>query len=417
MVEGEMRFVNLLITMCCEVLDTRDFMRLLGGDLMTFGNYRSQMRRYIIEHILDDNSRPSPEDLENVSRRFQISESIINRLFQMNPSLRRYVDVEDVGRVDVVATAMNIDRIHLQQLLSLLINTSDTIVFPEKLCEIFSGYFRRFVTIANLSSNSPTGYSDILMQLTRNEGHDGDAQDQLYENFLENSEPGNDFVVLRNLMESSLPRLEAYLSEEGPYNPVDIAGELITIDPASITTEEPTWDNNSVGTMISNTSRNLHVQEGRQSASNSVKNIRSYPRDKSLPNVSDVTSDLTGFPDPWIHVIRQDILTQRNFHSSLPLSDAYRSGDPFIQRQGGYATVSSHEPSTSSNSGSLNGESSSNFGKCSSSSSDDKQKMVAGTAENNSTNNSKPVEVVDASAMEVDSSDLVEEQMKVSKAT
>lgn len=47
--------------MCCEVLDTTDFMRLLSGDLSTFGTYRQQMRRYIIEHVLDDNNHPSSE--------------------------------------------------------------------------------------------------------------------------------------------------------------------------------------------------------------------------------------------------------------------------------------------------------------------------------------------------------------------
>lgn len=131
---------------------------------------------------------------------------MVNRLFEADPNLRRFVDVPEIGRVDVAASALNIDRLFLQRLLSLLVNSSDgsfeislaniffvrnirklgvtylfsslfcIIVlltlglsagdFSKKMSELFSGYFRRFVAIANLSSNSPTGYSDVLMQLT-----------------------------------------------------------------------------------------------------------------------------------------------------------------------------------------------------------------------------------------------------------
>ena len=56
-------FFNLLLSICFEALDSVEFMHLIGGNLTNFGRCRQRIRRFVIEHVLNDNSRPSSEGL------------------------------------------------------------------------------------------------------------------------------------------------------------------------------------------------------------------------------------------------------------------------------------------------------------------------------------------------------------------
>uniref|UniRef100_A0A914R5W8 Uncharacterized protein n=1 Tax=Parascaris equorum TaxID=6256 RepID=A0A914R5W8_PAREQ len=115
-------FINLVLVMAYELLQVPELLHLFAGDFSAIYNNRVQIRRFIIENVFNDNSRPSEEDINSAAERVTLAESELDRFLSYD-DVHRYAEVagdQPSGTRDrqVVRWLSHMSVTHIRELLS-----------------------------------------------------------------------------------------------------------------------------------------------------------------------------------------------------------------------------------------------------------------------------------------------------------
>uniref|UniRef100_A0A0R3S3R1 Calmodulin n=1 Tax=Elaeophora elaphi TaxID=1147741 RepID=A0A0R3S3R1_9BILA len=162
-------FVNLVMVLAYEILQIPEVVQILNGNFSSLSKNRQQMRRFLIQNVFNDNCRPSDEDLKNAAERVALAEEKLDR-FLAYSDVHRYADVDGVGRVDLVASVLRLEKRIIEEFLRHLMRTDDgKYLTPEEysktIVDMFTAYIYRAVLLTNLSmKGQPYDYESLLLR-------------------------------------------------------------------------------------------------------------------------------------------------------------------------------------------------------------------------------------------------------------
>ncbi|KHN82566.1 Large proline-rich protein BAG6 [Toxocara canis] len=319
----ESGFINLVLVMAYELLQVPELLRLFAGDFSAIYSNRQQIRRFIIENVFNDNSRPSEEDIENAAERVILAESALERFLSYD-DVHRFVEVDGIGRVDLVESLLRVERRSIIDLLHAFLRRDEGVnsnEYSQRVVDIFADYVQRVVLIANLSmSGAPFDYETMLLR------------------FMQDQPSGaSDRQVVRWLSQMSVTHIRELLSRGAPFNVENMRDDFVVApaQPDDATSKESDTPVNAVTRPERDeqmTSQQQTVDSehsgGFESVSNGV-----VSADNGAPKEVEDTRWRMVLPEEWLPVIDGDRRLLASMASQAALSDAYLCGSPIARKK------------------------------------------------------------------------------------
>ena len=124
--------IQLLMHFFASGVTMADVMAIMYGQTAALNTRRPMLRAYFVQHIMNDNSAPSTEDIANAARRMVRTAPSWERVITEVLHLRsRTMTLASIADVDIPATMQTIERTRLRRCLAIILESaSDADVNP-----------------------------------------------------------------------------------------------------------------------------------------------------------------------------------------------------------------------------------------------------------------------------------------------
>uniref|UniRef100_A0A915Q5Y2 Ubiquitin-like domain-containing protein n=1 Tax=Setaria digitata TaxID=48799 RepID=A0A915Q5Y2_9BILA len=208
-------FVNLVMVLAYEILQIPEVVQILNGNFSSLSKNRQQMRRFLIQNVFNDNCRPSDEDLRNAAERVALAEEKLDR-FLAYSDVHRYADVDGVGRVDLVASVLRLEKRIVEEFLRHLMRTDDDLTpeeYSKAIVDMFTAYVYRAVLLTNLSmKGQPYDYESLLLR------------------FMERPTGITEHHLSVSMAQMSMSHIRLLLRRETPFTVHDMMEDIVLAD-------------------------------------------------------------------------------------------------------------------------------------------------------------------------------------------
>lgn len=315
----ESGFINLVLVMAYELLQVPELLHLFAGDFSAIYNNRVQIRRFIIENVFNDNSRPSEEDINSAAERVTLAESELDRFLSYD-DVHRYADVAGVGKVDLVASVLRVEKRSITQLLHTFLQRDEEIEaneYSRRVVDLFADYVQRVVVLANLSmSGAPFDYETMLLR------------------FMDQPSGTRDRQVVRWLSHMSVTHIRELLSRGTPFSVENMHDDFVVLQ--SETGDQPQNADESE----KKTDSEQQEATDQQSSSSGRNDERSVEMandviegDGDLADRVEDTAWRMALPQEWLPIIDGDRHRLASMAPQAALSDAYLCGSPIARKK------------------------------------------------------------------------------------
>ncbi|KAM3725084.1 Large proline-rich protein [Dirofilaria immitis] len=301
-------FVNLVMVLAYEILQIPEVVQILNGNFSSLSKNRQQMRRFLIENVFNDNCRPSDEDLKNAAERVALAEEKLDR-FLAYSDVHRYADVDGVGRVDLVASVLRLEKRIVEEFLRHLMRTDDDLTpeeYSKTIVDLFTAYVYRAVLLTNLSmKGQPYDYESLLLR------------------FMERPARITEQHLSVSMAQMSMSHIRLLLRRETPFTVHDMMEDIVLANEHDQAAESSSLPASSEpGYMLANSTSKC--DESGKGSDDKDKKSDDVEMQDIQASVTDGTW-MSILPKDWISVIQDDKnrSVPRNVKS---FSDAYLGG-------------------------------------------------------------------------------------------
>ncbi|CAG9538151.1 unnamed protein product [Cercopithifilaria johnstoni] len=300
-------FVNLVMVLAYEILQIPEVVQILNGNFSSLSKNRHQMRRFLIQNVFNDNCRPSDEDLKNAAERVALAEEKLDR-FLAYSDVHRYADVDGVGRIDLVASVLRLEKRIVEEFLRHLMRTDDDLTpeeYSKTIVDMFTAYVYRAVLLTNLSmKGQPYDYESLLLR------------------FMERPARVTEHHLSVSMAQMSMSHIRLLLRRETPFTVHDMMEDIVLANEHDQAVESSSFTANSEAECVPSNSAFKPDEASR------IKDRKgSRLNDIEMQDAQDAMPGPTWkniLPKDWISVIQDDKNRSipRNVKS---FSDAYLS--------------------------------------------------------------------------------------------
>uniref|UniRef100_A0AAF5RTH2 Ubiquitin-like domain-containing protein n=1 Tax=Wuchereria bancrofti TaxID=6293 RepID=A0AAF5RTH2_WUCBA len=313
-------FVNLVMVLAYEILQIPEVVQILNGNFSSLSKNRHQMRHFLIQNVFNDNCRPSDEDLKNAAERVALAKEKLDR-FLAYSDVHRYADVDGVGRVDLVASVLRLEKRIVEEFLRHLMRTDDDLTpeeYSKTIVDMFTAYVYRAVLLTNLSmKGQPYDYENLLLR------------------FMETPARITEQHLSVSMAQMSMSHIRLLLRRETPFTVHDMMEDIVlaneddqTAESSSFTTNDQTAESTSFTT---NSEVGCVPSDSSSKCDEPGKEKDDKDKKSNEPKVQDAQESVAGgswmsiLPKDWVSVIQDDKnhSVPRNVKS---FSDAYLGG-------------------------------------------------------------------------------------------
>uniref|UniRef100_A0A8R1TT49 Ubiquitin-like domain-containing protein n=1 Tax=Onchocerca volvulus TaxID=6282 RepID=A0A8R1TT49_ONCVO len=302
-------FVNLIMVLAYEILQIPEVVQILNGNFSSLSKNRHQMRRFLIQNVFNDNCRPSDEDLKNAAERVALAEEKLDR-FLAYSDVHRYADVDGVGRVDLVASVLRLEKRIVEEFLRHLMRTDDDLTpeeYSKTIVDLFTAYVYRAVLLTNLSmKGQPYDYESLLLR------------------FMERPARVTEQHLSVSMAQMSMSHIRLLLRRETPFTVHDMMEDIVLANEHDQSIESNSLPASSESEYVLTNSTSKCDKESDKGKSDKDKKSDDIEMQDTQTSVADGTW-MSILPKDWISVIQDDknLSISRNVKS---FSDAYLGG-------------------------------------------------------------------------------------------
>uniref|UniRef100_A0A914W4H4 Uncharacterized protein n=1 Tax=Plectus sambesii TaxID=2011161 RepID=A0A914W4H4_9BILA len=326
--EGGRGYGHLVTGVVSETLGLNDVIALFNGDRSPLDRARTQIRRYMIENTLNDNARPTENDLRSAAERLAADPLDVLHLLQPVDVGARLRPLDSTGRpIDLIASIVRADQAAVERSLRLVFGVDPCvdangaeISFGQALMGSVEMYGRQMVCLLNMGfDGQPYGYEAVLRR------------------YIANQQEDRSEMIISWMNESGIPQLRGMVDRFPRLTEADVRPLLVFVDetptapsPASMASSE-----NSQASRIDDRTNTMQppaassiINSDAAPRSNASSSSQSRPMDDSDQSWKRV------LPADWVAVIEEDVERQRSVdQTQRPMSDAYITGMPAKRRK------------------------------------------------------------------------------------
>uniref|UniRef100_A0A1I7VFW5 Ubiquitin-like domain-containing protein n=1 Tax=Loa loa TaxID=7209 RepID=A0A1I7VFW5_LOALO len=302
-------FVNLVMVLAYEILQIPEVVQILNGNFSSLSKNRQQMRRFLIQNVFNDNCRPSDEDLKNAAERVALAEEKLDR-FLAYSDVHRYADVDGVGRIDLVASLLRLEKRIVEEFLRHLMRTDDDLTpeeYSKTIVDMFTAYVYRAVLLTNLSmKGQPYDYESLLLR------------------FMERPTRISEHHLSVSMAQVSMSHIRLLLRRETPFTVHDMMEDIVLANEDDQPVESSSSVANSETGCVSSDSASKCDESVKEEKDGKGKKLNDIEMQDAQDSVAGGTW-MSILPKDWIPVIQDDKnrSVPRNVKS---FSDAYLGG-------------------------------------------------------------------------------------------
>ncbi|CAJ0574810.1 unnamed protein product, partial [Mesorhabditis spiculigera] len=161
-----MAIMNRLIA---DYMSMPDLLALFSRNLEPIVRLRRQFRQFITVNYLDDNSRPTREDIDAAAGRMAVSPELIISILDRGGGQHTFEELD--VQWDVAETAVRVERYALRDLLTILFDQTVTDTqFAERGTNRTERYLREMMALGDAAVGRPRGYQDLIGTYLQSEG-------------------------------------------------------------------------------------------------------------------------------------------------------------------------------------------------------------------------------------------------------